>query len=184
MINVSIGERTFQYKTDFLLDGEGSDAMKAKLNLRREGRGEGIWMFIHPEDKEAYDKDTRDGDFVRLGILINVAICGLPWGAYVPYKLNGDERPSAIFERVIDTEQLPQFHPEMWRRILERAPVELDVFYKRCVDSNQLHYAKEWIEWAQGVLDNPMSQPHTESMAKLKETIDQCSTKLSELQKP
>lgn len=182
-INISIGERKFEYKTDFLLSGEGSESLKAKLNLRREGHGEGIWMFIHPEDKADYDRDVRDGDFKRLGILINAALCGMPWGAYVPYKLNGDERPSAIFEKVIDVNQDPQFHPEMWRRILEGASAQLIEAFNHCMDSKRPDYGKDWIEWAQSIHDDEKSQSHPELMAKIKETIDQCSTALNVQQK-
>lgn len=182
-INISIGERKFEYKTDFLLSSEGSESLKAKLNLCREGHGEEIWMFIHPEDKADYDKGVRDGDFKRLGILINAALCEMLRGAYVPYKLNGDERPSAIFEKVIDVNQDPQFHPEMWRRILEGAPFQLIEAFNHCISSNRPDYGKYWIEWAQSIYDDEKSQPHTELMAKLKETIEQCSTGLNVQQK-
>lgn len=182
-VNVSIGKRTFQYGTDFLLTGDESESLKAKLNLRREGQGEGIWMFIHPEDKADYENDVKDSDFKRLGILINVSLCGIPWGAYVPYKLNGEERPSSIFEQVIDVEQDPQFHPEMWRRILEGVPAQLIDSVKYCVEHNSPGNGKGWIDWAQSVYDNEMSKPHPELMAKLKETIEQCSIGLSVQQK-
>lgn len=182
-INISIGERKFEYGNDFLLTGEGSESLKVKLNLRREGRGEGIWMFIHPDDKADYESDVKDGDFKRLGILINAALCGIPWGAYVPYKLNGDERPSAIFEKVIDMDQDPQFHPEMWRRILEGAPAQLTEAVKHCIVNKRPDYGNDWIEWAQSIHDDEKSQPHTELKAKIKETIEQCSIGLSVQQK-
>lgn len=182
-INISIGDRTFQYDTDFVLDGEDSNPLKSKLHLRREGRGEGIWMFIHPEDKADYDNDVRDGDFKRLGILINASLAGIPWGAYVPYKLNGDERPSTIFERVFDTEQDPQYHPEMWRRLMTRVPTQLVEYHKKCLESGREDYAEDWVKWATEVASDQKSEPHPELITKIKEAIAQCSTNSSEPQK-
>lgn len=182
-VNVNIGKRTFQYETDFKLASGESDPFTVKLRLTREGEGEGIWMIIHPEDKAAYDQNVQDSDFQRLGILVNAALCGIPWGAYVPYKFNGRERPLSVFEQVVDTEQDPQFHPEMWRRILEGVPAQLTEYVKYCMDHNSPGHAQSWIDWAQGIHDNEMSKPHNELMAKLKETIEQCSTGLNVQQK-
>lgn len=182
-INISIGERKFEYKTDFILEGKLSDPFITKLRLTREGEAEGIWMIIHPEDKADYTNDVRDSDFKRLGILVNASLCGIPWGAYVPYKLNGEDRPMSVFERVMDTEQDPQYHPEMWKRIVEKVPAQLIEYVKYCIDNNSPGHAQGWIEWAQKVHDNDMSTPHTELKAKIKETIEQCSTALNVQQK-
>ena len=182
-VNVSIGKRTFQYGTDFILGKDLSDPFTIKLRLTREGEGEGIWMIMHPDDKEDYTNNVRDSDFQRLGILVNASLCGIPWGAYVPYKLNGEERPLSVFEQVIDMEQSPQFHPEMWRRILEGVPTQLTDYVKNCLEHNSPGHAQGWIDWAQSVYDNEMSKPHTELLAKLKETIEQCSIGLSVQQK-
>lgn len=181
MIDITIGARKFQYSQDFNL--EDDKVLKAKLKLTRDGQNEGIWMYVHPEDVTAYESDVHDLDFIRLGILVNQSICGIPWGAYIPYKLAGKDRPVAVFEKVIDVSQPPQFHPEMWRRTLEGIPSQLIAAFNHCMDHQKPDYCKGWIEWAQGIHDDEKSKSHTELLAKLKETIEQCSIGLSVQQK-
>lgn len=116
-IEIKLKGRTFELPNDIDIMGEPSDERVIKLNLSREGSSEGIWMVIHEKDLEDYENNVTDEDYIRVGALSNWAVCGIPWGAYVPYKLQGENRPIAIFEDIIDPENDDVFFPV---EVLER----------------------------------------------------------------
>lgn len=96
--------RTFELPSDIDIMQEPANERIIKLNLSRDGSTEGIWMVIHEKDLEDYENNVTDSDYIRVGALSNWAVCGIPWGAYVPYKLQGNNRPVAVFEEIIDVE--------------------------------------------------------------------------------
>jgi hypothetical protein len=55
--------------------------------------GEGIWACISDKSKEAYDKGETDSEMFRVALLRNHSIGGIPWGAYIPFRLIGSGRP-------------------------------------------------------------------------------------------
>lgn len=68
-----------------------------KLNIKTDF-SEGIWACIHPDDYDDYSNNVRDKK-VRVAILMNQPISyPLPWGTYIPYRLNGSERPSDLIK--------------------------------------------------------------------------------------
>ena len=75
---------------DFTLD----DEHRVKLNFcDDEGVFEGGWAWIDPADRQDYDNNVVDPPSkIRIG----VSNCSLsvPPGAYFPYRLNGDTRPT------------------------------------------------------------------------------------------
>lgn len=66
--------------------------------------GEGIWACISDKDKEAYENHDTDEEMTRVALLRNTSIAGIPWGAYVPYRLNGQQRPT-FFVELMDLEK-------------------------------------------------------------------------------
>ena len=83
--------RVIRYTTAFSFD----NSHLSKLRLHRSDTcGEGVWFYVHPNDKHDYDNDVYDqDDKVRLGVMSNNSLNGLPFGAIVPYVLRGDSRP-------------------------------------------------------------------------------------------
>lgn len=70
------------------------DDNNIKLNIiDSDGESEGIWAVISDEDKKDYDANKHDSEYSRVALLRNVSILGIPWGTYVPYKLQGSNRP-------------------------------------------------------------------------------------------
>ena len=72
------------------------DSFLAKLRIcNNEEDGEGIWFYYHPDDKFDLQNDTDDRDTsrVRLGVLANTSLHGIPVGMIIPYQLYGDLRP-------------------------------------------------------------------------------------------
>jgi len=65
---------------------------------------EGIWAWIHPDDKADYDNNVHDEDYHRLCVLANRSLAGIPWGTYVPYRLDGSMRPECLCWKVINRE--------------------------------------------------------------------------------
>lgn len=107
-------EMTFNGKTYTLPDDIDLDYKDGliKLNLSRNDLSEGIWAVIHPKDLVDYENNVTDINYHRVCALANHAVCGIPWGAYVPYKLNGNSRPVAVFEEIIDAENDSIHYPE------------------------------------------------------------------------
>ncbi len=62
------------------------------------GNGEGMWVLVDKETKEAHDKDVSGGEWV--GILSNDSIYfpGLRCGEVVRFEMRGEYRPVAIFD--------------------------------------------------------------------------------------
>lgn len=55
---------------------------------------EGIWACISDEDKKRYDAEEITSDHQIVVLTRNTSLFGVPWGAYIPVKLNGNMRPS------------------------------------------------------------------------------------------
>lgn len=100
-INMTFKGKDFSLPEE--IDIENKEGL-IKLGLFRNGIAENIWAVIHPNDINDYENDVHDIHYTRVCVLANHAICGIPWGAYIPYKLNGKERPIAVFEDIIDIE--------------------------------------------------------------------------------
>ncbi len=83
------------------IEHKEENLIKIRL-VHEDGMGEGIWAWISDEDKKDYDADVYDPDYSRVAVLANTSLIGAPWGSYVPYRLNGDERPESICDLVID----------------------------------------------------------------------------------
>lgn len=62
------------------------------------GNGEGMWVLVDKETKEAHDKDVSGGEWV--GILDNDSVYfpGLNHGEVVRFEMRGENRPVAIFD--------------------------------------------------------------------------------------
>lgn len=102
-INTSQGELEFEH-----FQPKNANTCKLRLTPPRSDDAEGIWMTISDKDMEDYDKNVRDGeDKIRLGILRNHSLIGLPWGAYVPYRLYGPGRPESCLEVFADADPVP-----------------------------------------------------------------------------
>lgn len=74
------------YKTD-------NNACLIKLNLNTDGLNEGVWAVIHEDDLKDYEDNILDSDYKRICVIANFALCGIPAGAYIPYKMQGHSRP-------------------------------------------------------------------------------------------
>lgn len=55
---------------------------------------EGIWACLSDEDKKRHDADETTNKHEIFALTRNASLFGVPWGAYIPIKLNGSERPS------------------------------------------------------------------------------------------
>lgn len=86
-----------KYDRPFQID----DKFIRKFNCIRDGDTEGPWMWVHPDDVEAHDKDSTDRK-VRLGVAANACLNGIPWGAVFPYVLQGSRRPVCNMNELID----------------------------------------------------------------------------------
>lgn len=123
-VEIKLNNRTFELPTDIDTMDEPSEDRIVKLNLSREGNSEGIWMVIHEKDLEDYTNGVVDSDYTRVCTLANHAICGIPWGAYVPYKLQGEQRPIAVFEDIINIETDEVYFPAKVLEAYEKAREE------------------------------------------------------------
>lgn len=82
-------------------DFTGNMKHGVKLDLISGQESEGIWAVLQEEDFKDYQKDVIDRDRVRIARLANKPIfVALPWGTYVPYKLNGKQRPTCETKNV------------------------------------------------------------------------------------
>ena len=104
---------TVEYEKPFSI----ADNLIKKFKLVRDGVSEGPWMWIHPDDIEAYDNDVRD-DKVRLGVCCSATLAGVPWGAIIPYELKGDQRPVCDMDKLIDLTGKPQMCKEAFEASL------------------------------------------------------------------
>jgi hypothetical protein len=99
-VNTTRGELEFEH-----FQPKNSNTVKLRLTLPRSDGAENIWMAVSDQDMEAYSKEVRDGEeTIRLGVLRNQSLAGLPWGAYVPYRLVGDGRPESCIEVFSDAD--------------------------------------------------------------------------------
>lgn len=110
-IEIKLKNKSYSIPTDIDIMNEPSNDRVIKLNLSREGFSEGIWIVIHEKDLEDYTNNVIDEEYTRICALSNHALCGIPWGAYVPYKLQGNDRPIAVFEDIIDPETDDLYFP-------------------------------------------------------------------------
>lgn len=84
-----------------------SNLRKANINYNGEDV-EGLRVYFSDADIVSYDSDKRSGFVV--GALANSPIMFYPkdfWGAYLPFKLNGDSRPVCNVANLCGK---PQFH--------------------------------------------------------------------------
>ena len=123
-VEIKLNETTYELPSHIVVLPESNDEHLTKLNLSREGSSEGIWMLMHPKDVQDYKDDVVDENYTRVGVLMNHAICGIPWGAYVPYKLQGQSRPVAVFEDIINTETDDVHFPPEVLKAYEEAHAE------------------------------------------------------------
>lgn len=112
MQNVEIKYNGKTYTLPSHIEHKDENLIKIRL-VHDDGMGEGIWAWIHPKDKADYEADGFDDDYERVAVLANQSLVGVPWGAYVPYRLDGDNRPESICHEVIDFKNdSPQFSPD------------------------------------------------------------------------
>lgn len=70
------------------------DTNMVKLRLvGADGDAEGIWISIQDQDMPDYKADVHDTHYHRVGVLANPSLHGIPWGTYIPYRLQGGSRP-------------------------------------------------------------------------------------------
>lgn len=69
------------------------------------GNGEGMWVLVDKETKEAHDKDVSGGEWV--GILDNDSVYfpGLNHGEVVRFEMRRWKRPVAIFDGFLSERQ-------------------------------------------------------------------------------
>lgn len=84
------------------------DKYLVKFSLKRDGESEGPWIRLHPDDKADYDANVRDSK-VRLAVMSNDCLAGIPWLALTPYVMTGDGRPACNMNELIDMTSAPQF---------------------------------------------------------------------------
>lgn len=78
----------------------------AKFRLVRDGCGEGPWFWLHPDDVADY-KANSASDRVRLGVVANDCLAGLPWGCVFPYVMQGEDRPECNMDTLMDLKGKP-----------------------------------------------------------------------------
>ncbi|SOK58883.1 hypothetical protein [Yersinia phage fHe-Yen9-03] len=110
-VEIKLNGKTYELPDDIDIMDNPSDDRVIKLNLSRSDLSEGIWIVIHEKDLEDYKNGVFDEEYTRVCSLSNHAVCGIPWGAYVPYKLQGTERPISVFEDIINTETDEVYFP-------------------------------------------------------------------------
>lgn len=90
---------------------ELKDENLRKLNLHIDGKmTEGIWIYLTDEDAKRYDADTFTMSYDAVAVLANAPIMFYPdnfWGAYIPVKFNGKNRPTC---NVAELRGSPLFH--------------------------------------------------------------------------
>jgi len=94
---------------------EPKQANQIKVNINRDGslNGEGCWACISDDDLNVYmDNTTTDVEMTRVCILRNKSLAGPLWGEYLPYKLNGNNRPSCGLD-LIDVEKSPRIYNQV-----------------------------------------------------------------------
>lgn len=121
---INLNGRTFELPSDIEVLGDTPENQLIKLNLSRGGDSEGIWAAIHEIDVADYESTTFDNEYTRVCVLLNHALAGIPWGAYVPYKLQGDSRPVAVFEEIINIDNDPVYFPDNVRAEYEKRQTE------------------------------------------------------------
>lgn len=65
--------------------------------------GEGVWAYFSDEDAVKYDTDFSDTETISIVVLANAPIMFYPdnfWGAFVPVKWMGENRPRCDVEKV------------------------------------------------------------------------------------
>ncbi len=58
-----------------------------------DGDMESPWIRIHQDDLDDYNKNIVDEEYKRVGVMLNNCLCGVPYGLYVPYRLDGSRQP-------------------------------------------------------------------------------------------
>jgi len=71
---------------------EESQLGKIRLMLEAGDMAEGIWVWIHPDYRAKYDNNDSCGELIVCA-LANQSLLGIPWGAYVLARTNGESRP-------------------------------------------------------------------------------------------
>jgi len=103
MPQTSTGEMKFTWEDGRELrfehfEPKETNLIKIRLAFDPNDMHEGIWACISDEDMKDYDNDVEDAEYKRVAILRNSSLTGPPWGAYIPYKMDGDNRPVSYLE--------------------------------------------------------------------------------------
>lgn len=108
MIEIKLKDGTVvTYDTPFDMD---NDKLLVKFRIVRDGEGEGPWVRLHPDDLADHNNDTRDpASKVRLAVMSNDCLCGVPWLCLTPYRMMGNERPQCNMDELIDLDGVPGF---------------------------------------------------------------------------
>lgn len=86
------------------------------------GNGEGMWVLVDQETKEAHDADATGGHYI--GILDNDSVYypGLNHGEVVHFEMRGECRPVALFDGFLaERNRLTQEEKEAVIREIEEA---------------------------------------------------------------
>ena len=95
---------------------ELKDANLRKANVQRAGESEGLWIWLNDADLQKYS-DDNDHTSIIIGVLANHALNGIPWGAFVPFRLGGLNRPTCVMDEMLDLKKRPIYHPEAKKQI-------------------------------------------------------------------
>jgi hypothetical protein len=94
-----------------LLDDGAVDTKNAKkVNLPDDENsinGEGIWVVGNEAFNRDYESDNKGN--VHIVMTLNHSFAGVPWGAFIPVKMNGANRPVAIFNEIDQQEEFIVF---------------------------------------------------------------------------
>jgi hypothetical protein len=97
----------FGITTDMI---EDKDNNLIRVNLTDNGQdSEGIWAYVNDATKMLSDAESRSKDYDCLAVTANSTLNGVPWGCYIPIKLNGSKRATSdmVFIRANSDRPLP-----------------------------------------------------------------------------
>lgn len=80
--------------------GKTTNLIKIDL-IFSDGDSESIWAAISDKDKKDYKLNKKDTNTFRVAKLANVPLfLRVGWGTFIPYKLNGNSRPTCIIKDI------------------------------------------------------------------------------------
>lgn len=91
------------------------DGRIVKVNISRGETSEGVWAWLNPADIEDYRNNASDVDKFRIAVCANTAMCGMPWGHYMPIRFRGYSRPVCEME-LIDLSEEPIKCKSAWEK--------------------------------------------------------------------